>query len=79
LEKFQPVFTDDMLWAESEIKIQKFKKVILQVFSQQKRGKIKVKIARLHLWLPLCSQTYRRMIKHLYFISASSPDLAKPS
>jgi hypothetical protein len=48
-------------------------------FQSAEVRKKKVKIARLHLWFPLCSETYRRMIKHLYFISASSPDLAKPS
>jgi len=58
---------------------EKFKKSDFGGFQSAEVREKKVKIARLHLWFPLCSQTLLNTIEHLYFISASSPDLAKPS
>ncbi len=58
--------------------LSKFKKeMIFKVFSCQNEKKCKSPDP--YISLLSCSQKYKRMVKHLYFISDISPDLAKSS
>jgi hypothetical protein len=56
----------------------KFKKeMIFKVFSSQKEKKCKSPDP--YISLLSCSQKYKRMVKHLYFISDISPNMPKSS